>query len=145
MQIFLLIWFGQVIFLIGSGLTGFALGVWVYQTTRSATQFSLIYLSTELPAIVVAPLAGAIADRWDRRWVMLFSDLGSGLSTFAIALLLWFGWLEIWHIYLAMAVSSTCKGFQWPAYCSTPTLLLPKKHFGRANGMIQLGQQQFSF
>jgi len=140
MQIFLIIWFGQVISLIGSGLTGFALGVWVYQTTGSATQFSLIYLFTELPAIIIAPLAGVIADRWDRRWVMLLSDLGSGLSTFVIVLLLWSGQLEIWHIYLTMAVSSICKGFQEPTYYTTLTLLLPKKHFGRANGMIQLGQ-----
>ena len=140
MSTFILVWFGQVISLIGSGLTGFALGIWVYQTTGSATQFSLIYLFTELPAILVAPIAGAIADRCDRRWVMILSDTGSGVSTGVIALLLWFGHLEIWHIYLAMAVSSTGKGFQFPAYAATPTLLMAKKHFGRANGMIQLGK-----
>ncbi|NET37740.1 MAG: MFS transporter [Cyanothece sp. SIO1E1] len=140
MPTFILVWFGQVISLIGSGLTGFALGVWVYQTTGSVTQFSLIYLFTELPAILVAPVAGAIADRWDRRWVMILSDTGSGLSTVAIALLLWLGQLEIWQIYLAMAVSSTCKGFQQPAYYASPTLLVAKEHFGRANGMIQLGK-----
>ncbi len=140
MPSFILIWFGQVISLIGSGLTGFALGVWVYQTTGSATQFSLIYLFTELPAILVAPLAGAIADRWDRRWVMILGDIGSGVGTAAIALLLWLGKLEIWQIYLAMAFSSTCKGFQLPAYYATPTLLVDKEHFGRANGMIQLGK-----
>ena len=140
MPTFILIWFGQVVSLIGSGLTGFALGIWVYQTTGSVTQFSLIYLCTELPAILVAPLAGAIADRLDRRWVMIFSDIGAGLSTIVIALLLSFGKLEIWHIYLAMAVSSTCSGFQQPAYFASPTLLVAKKHFGRANGMIQLGK-----
>lgn len=137
---FILIWLGQVISLIGSGLTGFALGVWVYQTTGSVTQFSLIYLFTELPAILVAPLAGAIADRWDRRWVMILSDLGSGLATATIVLLLWLGQLEIWHIYLAMAFSSTCQGFQLPAYYAIPTLLVDKEDFGRANGMIQLGK-----
>jgi MFS transporter, DHA3 family, macrolide efflux protein len=140
MPTFILIWFGQAISLIGSGLTGFGLGVWVYQTTGSATQFSLIYLFTELPAILVAPLAGAIVDRADKRGVMILSDTGSGLSIFAIALLLWLGKLEIWHIYLAMAFSSTCKGFQWPAYYASPTLFVTKKHFGRANGMIQLGE-----
>ena len=140
MSTFIFVWLGQVISLIGSGLTGFALGVSVYQTTGSATQFSLIYLFTELPAIIVAPVAGAIADRCDRRWVMILSDTGSGISTALIALLLWFGQLEIWHIYLAMAASSTCKGFQFPAYAATPTLLITKKHFGRANGMIQLGK-----
>ena len=140
MQTFIFIWFGQVISLIGSGLTGFALGVWVYQTTGSTTEFSLIYLFTELPSILVAPLAGAIIDRANKRWVMILSDTGSGLGVFAIALLLWLGKLEIWHIYLAMAFSSTCKGFQWPAYYASPTLFLGKKHFGRANGMIQLGE-----
>ena len=140
MQTFIIIWFGQVISLIGSGLTGFALGVWVYQTTGSATQFSLIYLFTELPAILVAPLAGSIADRWERRWVMIFSDTVSGISTVVIALLLWLGKLDIWHIYLTIGVSSACRGFQEPAYYASTTLLVAKKHFGRANGMIQLGK-----
>ena len=140
MPTFMLVWFGQVVSLIGSGLTGFTLGIWVYQTTGSTTQFSLIYLCTELPAILIAPVGGAIADRWDRRWLMILSDTGSGLSTLAIAILLWLGNLEVWHIYLAMTVSSTCQGFQWPAYYSTSTLLVAKKHFGRANGMIQLGK-----
>ena len=140
MPTFCLIWFGQIVSLIGSGLTGFALGLWVYQGTGSATQFSLIYLFTELPAILVAPVAGAIADRWDKRWVMILSDTGAGLSTAVIALLLWFGLLELWHIYVAMGISSICRGFQTPAYYSIPTLLVPKKHFGRTNGMIQLGK-----
>jgi MFS family permease len=140
MPTFVLIWFGQVISLIGSGLTGFALGIWVYQTTGSATQFSLIYLFAELPTTLVAPLAGVIADRADRRWVMILSDTGSGLSTLAIALLLWLGKLEIWHIYLAMAFSSICKGFQFPAYYASPTLLVAKKHFSRTNGMLHLGE-----
>ncbi|MDJ0714713.1 MAG: MFS transporter [Prochloraceae cyanobacterium] len=140
MPTFIIVWLGQVVSLIGSGLTGFVLGVWIYQTTGSATQFSLIYLFTELPAILVAPVAGVIADRWDRRWLMILSDTGSGLSTLAIVLILWLGNLQIWHIYLAIALSSICQGFQWPAYYATPTLLVAKKHFGRANGMIQLGK-----
>lgn len=140
MLTFSFIWLGQLVSLIGSGLTGFALGVWVYQTTGSTTQFSLIYFFTELPIILIAPLAGAIADRNDKRKVMIISDTGAGLSTVAIALLLVLGKLKIWHIYLAMAVSSTCNGFQLPAYYASPTLLVPKQQFGRANGMIQLAK-----
>ena len=71
MLTFSLIWLGQLVSLVGSGLTGFALGVWVYQTTGSTTQFSLIYFFTELPIILIAPLAGAIADRNDKRKVMM--------------------------------------------------------------------------
>jgi MFS transporter, DHA3 family, macrolide efflux protein len=137
---FTLIWFGQVVSMIGSSLTSFALGVWLYQTTGSTTSFSLIYFFAELPAILVAPIAGVVNDHWYRRWVLIFSDSGSGLSTLAIAIMLWSGKLEIWHIYLATLVSSICKGFQQPAYYTTPTLLVAKKHFSRANGMIQLGK-----
>lgn len=139
MQIFFLIWFGQLVSLVGSGLTGFALGVWLYQDTGSVTGYSLIYFFTRLPNIIVAPLAGAIADRWDRRQLMILTNMGAGLSIFAIALLMFVGLLKIWHIYLAIAVSSICNGFQQPAYLAATTLLVPKQHFGRASGMIQMG------
>ena len=78
---FILIWLGQFVSLTGSGLTGFALGVWVYQRTGSVTQFALISLFTALPGIVFSPIAGALVDRWDRRWAMIISDTGAGLST----------------------------------------------------------------
>ncbi|MBE9104133.1 MFS transporter [Nostoc cf. edaphicum LEGE 07299] len=140
MRTFLLIWFGQLISLIGSGLTSFALGVWLYQTTGSSVQFSLMYVCAELPYIILAPFGGAIADRWNRRWLIILSDSISAVCTLSIALLMWQNWLQIWHLYLAVAVSSGCKGFQQPAYYTTPTLFVSQKHFSRANGMIQLAQ-----
>ena len=139
MSVFILIWFGQLVSLIGSGLTGFALGIWVYQRTGSVTEFALISLFTFLPSIVLLPLAGVLVDRWDRRSCMLLSDVGAGCSTIAIALLLFTGRLEVWQIYLAVAVNSTFSAFRWPAFTAATTLLVPKQHFGRANGMLQLG------
>ena len=140
MRVFTIVWAGQFVSLIGSGLTGFALGVWVYLTTGSVTQFSLILLSTIVPAIVMSPFAGALVDRWDRRKAMLLSDSGAALSTLVIAVLLITNRLEIWHIYIAMSVSSTFSSFQWPAYSAATTLLVPKKHLGRAAGMVQTAQ-----
>jgi MFS transporter, DHA3 family, macrolide efflux protein len=140
MKVFYLVWFGQMISMIGSSLTGFALGIWVYQQTHSITQFSLVSLSLVLPIILVSPIAGALVDRWNRRWVMILSDSGSGLSTLMIAILLATNHLEIWHIYLATALSSTCSAFQWPAYKASITMLVSQQHLGRANGMVQLGQ-----
>ena len=139
-QTFLLIWFGQLISLTGSGLTGFALGVWVYQRTGSVTQFALISLFTSLPGIVFSPIAGALVDRWDRRWAMILSDSGAGLCTLSVAVLLLAGRLEVWHIYLAMAISSTFSAFQWPAYSAATTLLVPKVNLGRASGMVQASE-----
>lgn len=137
---FLLIWLGQSVSLTGSSLTGFALGVWVYQGTGSVTQFALISLFTALPGIVFSPIAGALVDRWDRRQAMILSDCGAGLCTLAVAVLLMTGRLEVWHIYIAMALSSTFSAFQWPAYSAATTLLVPKEHYGRASGMVQVGE-----
>ena len=80
MHVFSIVWFGQFVSLIGSGLTSFVLGLWVYQLTGSVTQFALILFSGTLPRILLSPLAGTLADRWDRRWMMLLSDAGSALS-----------------------------------------------------------------
>ena len=85
---FILLWLGQLVSLMGSGLTGFALGVWVYQRTGSLTQFALINLFTSLPGIVFAPFAGALVDRWDRRRVMIASDSGSALCTLVLLLMI---------------------------------------------------------
>jgi MFS transporter, DHA3 family, macrolide efflux protein len=137
MRVFILVWFGQLVSLLGSGITRFALGIWVYQETGSVTQFSLISLFAMLPSILLSPLAGVFVDRWDRRWTMIFSDSGAGLSTLTMGLLLFAGRLEVWHIYLAVAVSSTFSAFQLPAYAATTTLLVPKQHLGRASGMVQ--------
>lgn len=140
MQTFLLVWFGQLVSLIGSHLTGFALGVWVYQQTGSTTQFALISLSTALPGILMSPVAGALVDRWDRRWAMVLSDSGAGVCTLILALLLHAGRLEVWQIYLLVAISSTFSAFQWPAYSAATSLLVPKRNYSRAAGMIQMAE-----
>jgi DHA3 family macrolide efflux protein-like MFS transporter len=136
---FITIWFGQLISMVGSGLTGFALSVYIYQETGSATQLGLSLLSATLPSLLMSPLAGVLVDRRDRRWVMLLSDTGAGLSTLAIWLLLRDGHLAVWHIYLANAANSALGAFQRPAFMASTTLLVPKRQYGRAAGLGQLG------
>lgn len=140
MRTFFVIWFGQLISTIGSGLTGFALGVWVYQQTGSTTLFALNMLAYTLPNLLVAPFAGALVDRWDRRKVMMLSDSGAGLSTLTLLILLVTGRLAVWHIYLITACNAAFSTFQWPAYSAVTTLLVPKSQLGRAGGMVQIGE-----
>ncbi len=140
MRIFSVIWFGQLISTLGSGLTGFAMGVWIYEKTGSTTLFAMNILAYTLPTLIVSPFAGALVDRWDRRWAMILSDTGAGLSTLSIWLLYSSGNLEIWHIYIATAFIAAFSTFQWPAYSAATTLLVPKKHLGRASGMVQIGE-----
>ncbi len=137
MGVFLWIAIGQIISVTGSALVGFVLGVWVYQETQSTTQFALISLATMLPSLLVAPLVGALIDRWDRRWVMILADSGAGVCTAILAALMHFGHLRIGHIYLLMGASSLLRGFQVPAYLASISLLVPKEHLGRANGILQ--------
>jgi len=137
---FIVIWFGQLVSLIGTGLTNFALAVWVYQRTGSATQLTLIYLFGALPAILTLPVAGALVDRWSNRRAMLFSNIGAGLSTVPLILLLWLDRLEVWSICLIVISRSIFMAFLNPAYTAAVTRLIPREQFGRASGMMQASQ-----
>ncbi len=140
MPVFLTIWFGQLVSLLGSALTSFGLGIWVYQRSGSITSFALISLFAMLPGIILAPLAGALVDRWDRRRVMIVSDAIAGVCTLVTALLLLSGRLEIWQIYVLTTLGAICNTFQWPAYAASIPLLVPEGQLGRANGLLQLAQ-----
>jgi DHA3 family macrolide efflux protein-like MFS transporter len=142
MRAFLILWFGQVISLLGSGLTSFALGVWVYQRTGSVTQFALILFFASLPGLVLSPIAGALVDRWNRRRTLILSNC---LAAVMSATLLFLFWDEakslpaIWHIYVLMAIFSVASALQWPAFTASTTLLVARQHYGRASGLSQMG------
>ncbi len=137
---FLVIWAGQLISLIGSGLTGFALAVWTFQTTNQALPFALAVLLGSLPRVLLAPLAGVLADRWNRRAIMLLADSGNALITVAALVLYSSGQLAIWHTYLFALAGAVCSAFQEPAYGASITMLVPKEQLGRASGLGQMSQ-----
>ena len=90
-----------------------------------------------LPKVVISPLAGVLVDRWNRRSVMILSDLGTGIVTIAILALVGSNNLAVWHIYLALTISSSLNAFQQPAYIAAIAQLVPKENLSRANGMVQ--------
>ena len=140
MRTFFVIWFGGLISLLGSGLTSFGLGVWIFDQTKQATPFALTVLFSTLPPLLLGPLAGALADRWNRRRLMIAADTGSALVTLAAALLLWNGQLEVWHIYLIAMANGLCSAFQEPAYTASIVMLVPKEQLARASGLSQLAR-----
>jgi MFS transporter, DHA3 family, macrolide efflux protein len=137
---FLIIWFGQLVSLVGSGLTSFALGVYIYDRTGEATPLALSLVAASLPNLVLLPFAGALVDRWDRRRVLVLSDTGAALVTLSLWALLASGRLEVWHIYIGNALVSALGAFQRPAYLAVPSLLVPKRQFGRIGGLMQLAE-----
>ncbi|CAG0927430.1 Penicillin acylase 2 proenzyme [Thermoflexales bacterium] len=143
--VFGVVWVGQLISLIGSGLSGFALGVWYFQAEASVTQLALFSFFNVVPGILLSPFAGVLVDRWDRRRAMLLSDIGAGLCTVVIWLILMTTHstgvrIEPWILYIPVGISSAFSAFRWPAYSASTTLLIPKQHLGRANGLIGAGQ-----
>src|SRR5882672_38606 len=137
---FLIISIGQIVSLLGSGFTSFALSLWVLKQTGSATQFAMLIFLISLPSLLILPLAGASVDRMDRRLVMILSDIGAALSILAIALLFMFGETHVWQIAICLAVGAVCGAFRTPAYLASVSMLISKEQLGRANGVVQLGE-----
>lgn len=137
MRAFSLIWLGQLVSGLGSGLTGFALPVWIYQKTGSAEAFGLLFFAATVPAVLLSPVAGALVDRWDRRRVLLVADALSALMTLGIAALLYTDRFEVWHFMVLSAAGSALGTFQYPAFAAVIGALVPRRHFARASGMMQ--------
>jgi len=140
MRTFWTIWGGQFISMPGAGLTGFGMGVWIYDQTGQATPFAMTALFSTIPALLLLPVGGSFADRYNRRILMIIADTGSFFVTVITAFLLFFGDLQIWHIYILAFSSSVFSAFQEPAYTASITMLVPKENLARASGVMQMGQ-----
>lgn len=137
---FLIIWGGQLISSIGSGLTAFSLGVYVYEKTQSATVYSLIIFFAFLPSYLLKPIGGTLSDRLDRRLMMIIGDLGSAFGLVFILMMFYSGINAIWVIYLGVATSSVFVAFQNPAYKASVTDLLDEDAYSKASGLMQLSE-----
>ena len=140
MRVFFIVWFGQLISTVGTRISHFALIVWVWDITHEATPVTIVAVFATLPAIPLGMIAGALVDRWDRKRVMIWSDLIAGLSTVAVLLLYISGGLQIWHLYFVAVVTGTVGIFQSLAYSTSITTMISKAQYTRASGLISLGE-----
>jgi MFS family permease len=135
---FTIVWIGQIISLLGTSMTGFAMTIWAYEKTNAATALALVGFFFVAPMLIASPFAGALVDRSNRKMMMMVSDLASGLATVIILILYTTGHLEIWHLFITSAFQGVFQSFQWPAYSAAISTMIPKEHYGRANGMMSL-------
>jgi MFS transporter, DHA3 family, macrolide efflux protein len=140
MRKFLIIWIGQLVSLIGSGMTAFALDIWVYQQTNSVTQYALVALFNVIPPILISPIAGALVDKWDRRITILGSDFLAAILTGLIAILFFTGNLQVWQIAIATAGISVFGVFQRLALMTSTKFLVGKKQLESAVGLSQISE-----
>src|SRR5437867_9029237 len=137
---FLLVWAGQIVSLVGSGLTAFSLGVWIFQRTESTTQYALVTFCAAVPPLVILPLAGPLIDRCDRKRLLIACDLVGAGTAAAVGAFAWLGALSLAHACVIVAVMASAGALQWPTWSATVTLLVPRDQLGRASGMTQLAQ-----
>jgi DHA3 family macrolide efflux protein-like MFS transporter len=132
---FVIVWVGQFLSLAGSALMDFALGVYVYTLTGSATTLAVILVLAMLPMIIASPVAGSLVDRWGPKPALLLTTSGNVVLAAILALLLLTGTFQVWHVYLIVIVGSTLGALEMPALSSLTPQLVPKELLGQANGM----------
>ncbi len=135
---FTIVWIGQIISVLASSMSGFALSIWMFQKTGSATAMSAMQVSFILPFMLITPFAGVMVDRYNRKLMMMVSDLAAVLATIGILVLQAASLLQFWHLYIACILMGLGNAFQWPAYSAAITTMIAKDHYGRANGMMSL-------
>ncbi len=128
----------QVFSLIGSQMSGLAVGIWVYQETGNAAPLAFAAFFGTLPRVVMSGVAGVLADRWDRRYVMVIADIGQGLTTGFLMLVFLTDSFALWHLYTMSFLGSIFSAFQGPAFQASITMLIPDEHRDRANALQQL-------
>jgi MFS family permease len=137
---FRLLWGGMCVSLLGDGVFLVAMAWQVYALSNVPTALSTVGIAMTVPTIAFLLLGGVVSDRFDRRRVILASDLGRAAAVAIIALLAAAGWLQLWHIVVLAAVYGTGTGFFAPAFDAIVPELLPTEELGQANSLDQLAR-----
>lgn len=132
---FTAVWFGQLLSMIGTRMTNFALSIWVWDTTGNATDFVMVLFFAFAATVIFSPMAGAIIDRWNRRVTLILSDLGSAVATGALLIIFLTGEVHMWQLFVINFVTGAFLSFQMPVFSATITLMVERGHYPRANAM----------
>ena len=134
------VWFGQLVSIIGTGMTQFGLVIWMWTETGSATAVALTAFFAFVPNVVMMPFAGVLVDRWNRKWTIALTDLTAGIATTGMLVLYLSDMMAIWHVYVLVAFAGMFQAFQFPAFSAATTLMVRKRHYARASSMVMLAQ-----
>lgn len=135
MRSFLILWVGESVSLLGSALTKFALILWAYEQQGTASSIAFLAFFTYLPSILFCFIAGTLADKWDKKKIMLVSNFVAAMGTLAVFILFSTGNLHIWHLYIINFILSFMAAFQNPATNVAVSMLAPKEQYVRVSGM----------
>ncbi|MBO4321199.1 MAG: MFS transporter [Treponema sp.] len=143
---FILLWTGELISSIGGGLTSFGLGVYIFNETGSAAGMALVTLLGFLPTLLLSVPAGVLADRYDRRLLMMIGDGCSALGIIFILICMLSGGAKLWQICIGVFISSVFSALLEPSFRATITDLLTKEEYSKASGLVSLaGSARYLF
>ena len=132
---FLLLWSSQTVSGLGTAMTNYAIIIWIYGQKGTASSITFLTICSFLPTILFRFIAGTLADRWNKKHIMLFADLAAACGTVTVLVLYSLSALRIWHIYLINVLLSFMNAFQGPASFVATSLLVPKKYYTRVSGL----------
>src|SRR5262245_34220729 len=124
----------------GSNMSFLAVGIYLYQRTGQATPLALFSLFLLLPHIVAGGVAGVLADRHDRRRLMIIGDAGAALGTLALVISLSSGSFQLWHVYAAAFWQALFGTLQRAAFEASVSQLVPEAQRQRANAVMQMAK-----
>jgi MFS family permease len=142
---FVILWATQSVSVMGSQLTFFALTIWMAQVLYArpdqkaelAFALSAWALSFGIPQIFLAPIAGAWADRHDRKLTMMGADTLSGVVNLILLGLVVTGTLQLWMLLALAVVQAAANSFHYSAFDTSYAMIVPEAQLPRANGMMQ--------
>lgn len=132
---YLLLFSTQSLSALGSGMTNFALILWLYQKNGSALETALLSVCSYAPYVVMSIFAGALSDRWDKKRTMLVCDVLAAMCTVFVLVLLKTDSLQPWHLYLINAFSGLMNTVQQPACEVASTLLIPREYYQKTSAL----------
>ena len=135
LKVFNIIWLGQSLSLLGSKMSLFALGIWIWQLTGNATDLALFGFFAQVPQIFMLFISGTIVDRWNRKLLIIAADCVIVVLTIMLLILYSTNHLQIWHLYLSLAIMGFFGQFQSLAFSASISTLVPKSDYVRASSM----------
>lgn len=135
MKKFFVLWSSQAASMFGTSVVGFALAWYLARETGSATVLAVAMMVSIIPGVIIGPFIGPFIDRWDRKQIMIYGDLVTMMLTLVLMVLFYTNTIQVWHIYAVMAGRGISGSFQGPAMSASVSMIVPKQHLTRANGL----------
>lgn len=142
---FIFLWLTELIGILGTGFTEFGLGVWIYSKTGKATPMAISVFCAVLPVVILSPVTGLIVDKFNKKLIIILSDVGAAIASILMLLLLHFDIFNLYYIYGIIVLNSIFNLLDSATYQSSIVLFVSKDNLKTANGLSQVSDSLNNF